>query len=250
MNDKPLEGKVALVTGSGKGIGRAIVKAYAQAGAQVCVSARTQADIDAVAAEITDAGGEAIAVSCDVTDPTAVKHLADRTVEAFGGLDILFVNAGGSLIRDVATEETDPDLWRQSIELNLNSAFYTAQAGIPHLKKRGGGKIIFTGSGLGHRGVTGLTAYSVGKAGLWHLTRLLAEELLPFHITVNELVPGIVHTKFKGWEKPEAKLVDQLGGSLEWRKLPEDVIPLAMYLATTPKYGPSGQTFSLTRRWL
>lgn len=250
MSDKPLEGKAAIVTGSGKGIGRAIVKAYAAAGAKVAVTARTESQITEVAEAIKQSGGEAIAIPCDVTDPGAVQSMVDLTVDTFGGLDLLFINAGGNLIWNTTTEDTDPKLWRACMELNLNSAFYTAKAAIPHLKKRGGGKIITMGSGLGHRGVADLTAYSVAKAGLWHFTRLLSEELLPYNITVNELIPGIVHTKPKAGEKPERKLVDQLGGSLEYRKLPEDVVPLALHLATDPIYGPSAQSYSLTRRWL
>lgn len=250
MSKESLKGKVALVTGSGKGIGRAIVEAYAAAGARVCVTARTEEQIREVAESINESGGEAIAIPCDVTDANAVKAMVDQVAGNFGGLDILFANAGGNTVWNKATEDVEPEEWQACIDVNLTSAFYTAKAAIPHLKKRGSGKIIFTGSGLGHRGVVDLSVYSVGKAGLWHFTRLLAEELLPHHITVNELVPGIVHTKPKEGETPERKLVEQLGGNLEWRKLPEDVVPLAMYLATTPKYGPTGQSFSLTRRWL
>jgi len=250
MSEESLEGKVAIVTGSGKGIGRAIVEAYAEKGARVCVTARTADQINEVADGINASGGEAIAIPCDVTDADAVKDMVDQAAESFGGLDILFANAGGNTVWKTSTEEITPEQWQGCVDVNLTSAFYTARAAIPHLKKRGAGKIIFTGSGLGHRGVVDLSVYSVAKAGLWHFTRSLAEELLPFNITVNELVPGIVHTKPKEGEVPERKLVEQLGGTLEWRKLPEDVVPLGMYLATTPKYGPTGQSFSLTRRWL
>ena len=250
MSEESLEGKVAIVTGSGKGIGRAIAEAYAKAGAKVCVTARTESQVNEVVEGINNSGGQAIAIPCDVTDMNAVQSMVDQTVEAFGGLDILFANAGGNTVWKTPTEDITPEQWQGCVDVNLTSAFYCSRAAIPHLKKRGAGKIIFTGSGLGHRGVVDLTVYSVAKAGVWHLTRLLSEELLPFDITVNELVPGIVHTKPKEGEKPERKLVEQLGGTLEWRKLPEDVVPLAMYLATTPKYGPTGQSFSLTRRWL
>ena len=250
MSEESLEGKVAIVTGSGKGIGCAIAEAYAAAGAKICVTARTEVQISEVADGINQSGGEAIAIPCDVTDAEAVKGMVDQAAETFGGLDILFANAGGNTVWKKPTEDIEPAEWQACVDVNLTSAFYSAKAAIPHLKQRGSGKIIFTGSGLGHRGVVDLSVYSVAKAGLWHFTRLLADELLPFHITVNELVPGIVHTKPKEGETPERKLVEQLGGNLEWRKLPEDVVPLAMYLATTPKYGPTGQSFSLTRRWL
>ena len=250
MYTESIEGKVAIVTGSGKGIGRAIAKGYAAAGARVVVTSRTESDIQTVVAEIEESGGKAIAIPCDATKPDSVKSMVDQAVDTLGGLDILFINAGGNTIWNTPIEEVDPVQWHDCIELNLNSAFYTARAGIPHLKKRGSGKMILMGSGLGHRGQVDLTAYSVGKAGLWHFTRLLAEELLPFDITVNELVPGIVHTKLKEGEIPERKVIDRLGGSLEYRKLPEDVVPLALHLATMPKYGPSGQSYSLTRRWI
>jgi len=249
MSEKPLAGKVAIVTGSGKGIGRAIVKGYAEAGARVCVTARTQSQVDEVAEEIVEAGGEAISVACDVTDPDAVTRMVDHTVEAFGGLDLVFMNAGGCLESN-SIQEADPRIWRETIEVNLNSAFYTAQAVIPHLKARGEGKIITMGSGTGHKGHNRIAAYCAAKAGLWHFTRMLAEELISYNITVNELIPGIVHTKLAEGEKPERRLLDSLGGAHEYQKLPEDVVPLALHLATAPKYGPTAQSFSLTRRWI
>lgn len=249
MSNGLLEGKVVIVTGSGRGMGRTIVKAYAAEGAKVTVTARTTEAVESVVREISEAGGEAIAIPCDITDAQAVQSMVDQTVEAFGGLDIVFMNAGGCLESN-SIEEADVQIWRDTIEVNLNSAFYTAKSVIPHLKSRGEGKIIMMGSGTGHRGHSRISAYSAAKAGLWHFTRMLAEELIPFDITVNELVPGIVQTKLKEGETLGRTLVNQFGTEREYRKLPEDVIPLAMYLATTPKYGPTAQSFSLTRRWI
>ncbi len=249
MSEKPLEGKVAIVTGSGRGMGRSIVKAYAEAGAKVTVTARTVEAVEAVAAEIKASGGQALAIPCDITNFDAVKAMVDQTVEIFGGLDLVFMNAGGCLENN-SIEEADPQVWRDTVEVNLNSAFYTAQAVIPHLKARGEGKILTMGSGTGHRGHSRIAAYCAAKAGLWHFTRMLAEELISYNITVNEMIPGIVHTNLAEGEKPERKLLDSLGGEYEYRKLPEDVVPLALHMATAPKYGPTAQSYSLTRRWL
>ncbi|MBH53569.1 MAG: short-chain dehydrogenase [Opitutaceae bacterium] len=250
MYSESLEGKVAIVTGADRGIGRAVAEGYAAAGAHVVISSRTETDIQLVASEIESDGGKALPILYDVTQHESVQAMVDEAAGLLGGLDILFINAGGNTIWNTPIEEVDPGDWHDCIELNLNSTFYTTRARIPYLKKRGSGKIILMGSGLGYRGQVNLTTYSLGKARLWHFTRLLAEELLPFDITVNEMVPGIVHTKLKEDEVPERKLVDQLGGSYEYRKLPEDVVPLALHLATMPKYGPTPQTFSLTRRWI
>ena len=249
MTNGLLEGKVVIVTGSGRGMGRTIAKAYAAEGAKVTITARTADAVNTVAKDIVDAGGEAIALPCDVTNPEAVQSMVDKTVAVFGGLDIVFMNAGGCLESN-SIEEASIGTWKDTIDLNLNSAFYTAKAVIPYLKQRGEGKIIMMGSGTGHRGHSRISAYSAAKAGLWHFTLMLAEELIPFNITVNELVPGIVQTKLKEGEEPGRQIVNQFGTDYEYRKLPEDVVPLAMYLATADKYGPTAQSFSLTRRWI
>lgn len=248
MTEKPLVGQVALITGAGRGIGRAIALAYAQAGAGVAVAARTQSEIDEVAAQIRAAGGQAIAISVDVTDQSSVQQMTDATVETFGGLDILVINAGVN--RDRRTvEESVPEEWLGTLDVNLNGAYYCAQAAIPHLKARGGGKIITTGSGMGHRGSPERSAYCVSKAGLWMLTRCLAQELWPFNISVNELVPGPVQTAMTTGEQAEGTRVT--GGpnaQSEWQKRPEDVVPLALFLATQPLIGPTAQSFNLMRR--
>lgn len=248
MTGKPLAGQVALITGAGRGIGRAIALAYADAGAAVAVAARTQAEIDATATQIRTAGGQAIAIRVDVTDRLSVQQMTDETVEAFGGLDILVINAGVSLDRRTV-EESVPADWLGTLDVNLNGAYYCAQAAIPHLKARGGGKIITVGSGMGHRGSPERSAYCVSKAGLWMLTRCLAQELWPFNISVNELVPGPVQTAMTSDEGGAGRPIAQgPNAQSEWNKRPEDVVPLALFLATQPLVGPTAQSYSLMRR--
>ena len=239
-----LSGKVALVTGSSKGIGKAIALGFAQAGATVCLLARTQEDLDQVLAT-APAGFGLIAARADVTEPESLRQGFARCAEAFGGLDILVVNAGISA-EPRTVEDSDPARWRQTLDTNLFGAYLTANIGIPYLRKRGGGNIIVLGSGMGHRGMPGSSAYSCSKAGVSMLVRVLAEELREHGISVNELIPGPVDTGFN----PAAlsALIDSPEGAVEWNKRPEDVVPLALFLAQQPRLGPTGQTFSLMRR--
>lgn len=237
-----LEGKVAVVTGAGRGIGRAIAIAYGGHGAAVGCLARTRADIDGTAAEIVKAGGRALAIAADVRDRHAIDQAFDATSREFGGIDIVVINAGTTLARE-PVETADPDEWRETIETNLLGAYYCARAAIPYLRRRGAGKIITVGSGLGHRGVPARSAYACSKAGLWMLTRVLAQELAPYNISVNELVPGPVDTSMN----PGGSQTSSLGAS-EWLKKPEDVVPLALFLAEQPDVGPTAQSYSLMRR--
>lgn len=248
MTDKPLAGKVALITGAGRGIGRAIALAYAQAGAAIGCAARTQSEIDEVAAEIRARGGQAVAIPVDVTDRATVLRMTEAVVAEWGGLDILVINAGVNLDRRTV-EESNPDDWMCTLNVNLTGAYFCAQAAIPHLKTRGGGKIITTGSGMGHRGSPEHSAYCVSKAGLWMLTRCLAHELWPFNISVNELVPGPVQTSMTAGEGSQgSRPATGPNAQSEWQKGPADVVPLALFLATQPLVGPTAQSFSLMRR--
>ena len=212
-----LIGQVAVVTGAGRGIGRSIALAYATAGASVCCAARTESEINAVAAEIQGNGGQSMALTVDVSDRDRVDALFAEVTSAWGRLDILVISSGVAP-EPHSVQQSDPDDWQSTIAVNLLGPYHCARAAVPHLKARGG-KIITIGSGLGHRGRTGYSAYACSKAGLWMLTRVLAEELWEHNISVNELIPGPVQT---GMTPDSSAGVAAIAS--EWLKSPEDVV--------------------------
>lgn len=245
QNEKILKGKVAVITGAGRGIGKVIAVAYAKAGAAIVCAARTTAEIEKTVNEIAETGERALAVKTDVTCIESVNTMFDKAVEHFGGVDIVVINAGANYDRETV-EDSNLENWKGTLEVNLFGAYYCAHSAIPFLKQRGAGKIITVGSGLGHRGYAGGAAYSCSKAGLWMLTRILAQELLPYNISVNELIPGPVQTSIDDNFRDGASRVKSMES--EWQKQPEDVIPLALFLASQPDIGPTAQSFSLMRR--
>jgi 3-oxoacyl-[acyl-carrier protein] reductase len=188
---RPLEGRVALVTGAGRGIGRALALALAAEGAAIAALARTGDELERLVTEIKSNDGRAIALVTDVTDAAAVARSVDRTAQEFGGLDIVLANAGISPPSRSLTE-SDPQLFQDTLNVNLFGVYATLRAAIPQLKKRGRGNIVIVGSGMGHKASPNSVAYSSSKAALWMLTRVVAEELRASDILVNELVPGPV----------------------------------------------------------
>lgn len=186
-------GRVAVVTGAGRGIGRAVAERLAQDGASVAVVDLDRAAAAEAAAAIAGAGGTAIAIACDVTDPEAVRAMAARTAETFGRIDMLVNNAG--ILRSTPAAEIPAEEWHRVIDANLTSTFLCSQAVLPHLIASGHGSICNLASMAGRATSTlGGAHYTTAKAGVLGLTRHLAREWARHGITVNAISPGIVDT--------------------------------------------------------
>ncbi|MEQ9642214.1 MAG: SDR family NAD(P)-dependent oxidoreductase [Alphaproteobacteria bacterium] len=190
---KPLAGKVAIVTGAGKNIGRATALALADDGAAVVVNGRRdEAAIQAVADEISGAGGRALAYRADVSDAPAVAAMVSAAVQAFGGVDIAISNAG--LRRQTPFLEMDFAEWREIMSVALDGAFILAKATVPQMIARGGGAFIGLSGMSNHIGTTERVHVNASKAGLEGFIRGLSMELAPHKITVNAIVPGAIAT--------------------------------------------------------
>ncbi len=246
-----LEGKIALVTGAGRGIGKGIAFTYAREGALVICTARTVREVNGVVDRILADGGRARSVIADVTDAGDVRRLFKMGIGEQERLDILVANAGRGAGDDKATVlESDPDAWRGLLETNLLGAYHCVREAIPYLRRADAAKIIMMGSGARLRTRPRLSAYSAAKAGLWALTRTLALELKQDYIAVNEIIPGPVLKEHM--LTPERRREIDEGGTAElsngeWHKAPADLAELALFLATQPRLGPTGQSFSLLR---
>lgn len=237
--------RTAVVTGAGKGIGKAIALAYADQEMNVCCISRTLEDLKQTVAMIEKKNGTAIYYACDVTDQKEMTNAFYNAYQEYGSIDIVVINAGADCEKK-STEQLELEEWKRVIDVNLTGAFITAKVAIPYLKKSNSGKIITIGSGMGHKGRSNGSAYNCSKAGLWMLTRTLAQELMEYNISVNELIPGPVDTEMGILSKKDNNSAFSING--EWIKSPEDVTELALFLANQSNVGPTAQSFSLMRR--
>jgi 3-oxoacyl-[acyl-carrier protein] reductase len=193
MTTQELTGRVALITGAGRNIGREMALTLAAAGASVAVNARSnRAEADAVVAEIETAGGKAIAVMGDVIDPAAVVAMIAATVKQFGRLDILINNA--AIRKEGPLDTMSFEAWRDVMGVILDGAFHMTKAALPHLKVSGQGAIINIGGVSAHTGAKGRVHVVTAKAGLIGMTKALAHDLSGDKITVNCVVPGLINT--------------------------------------------------------
>ena len=228
-----LTNKVAIITGASSGIGRAAAKLFAAEGAKVVVSARRQAELDILVAEISAAGGEAIAVAGDVRDDGIAQALVETATQRFGGLDIAFNNAGAT--GEMApVPEISVAGWQETIDTNLTSAFLGARHQIPAMIERGGGSIIFTSTFVGHTvGFPGLGAYAASKAGLIGLTQVIAAEFGAKGIRANALLPGGTDTPMGRTvvNTPEIRSFVEGLHALKRLASPEEIARSALYLA-------------------
>lgn len=231
-----LSGRTAIVTGAGRGLGEAIAHGLANAGARVVLAARTADEIEAVAAAIRDGGGEAIAQTCDVTDPKSCEALCDAAVDHFGGIDIAAINHGvGGAWTPEATSDED---WASAISINLTGAFNVARAiGKVMIGQGRGGSIIFTSSTGSFRAFRGLTAYGASKGGVDQLCRQLALDWGQYNIRVNVVGPGYMTHHMRGAEgrhdgnlELDAEVTERT--PLRRRGRPEEIAAPVVFLAS------------------
>ena len=195
---KRLQDKITIITGSGRGIGRACALRYGAEGAVVFVNDINAGNVEKVVAEIKAAGGRAVAHACDVTDPAAVQAMVDRAVKEFGRLDVLYANAGGSMPKN--THLTSVAEYRQIIALNQDAVFYGIHAALPVFMKQKSGLFLTTASGAGQAGVADLAAYGAAKAAVINLMRVIAVEYGGMGIRANSISPGPMGTtNMRGW---------------------------------------------------
>lgn len=246
-----LNGKTALITGGGRGIGREIALTFARQGARIAVAARTAEQVEQVAAEL---GDNAIALVCDVSDPESVKRMFGDMSERLGDADILVNNAG--IAESATIVNTTDELWHKHLSINLSGTFYCTRAALPAMLKKGWGRVINVASIAAKTGAPYIAAYSASKHGVLGLTRSIGLEVATTGITVNAICPGYVDTEMvsRGIEQITKKTGRSAEEALDALKkmspqnrlvTPEEVAALALLLASDEGRGINGQGINI-----
>ena len=238
-----LDGKVAVITGSTKGIGKAIAEAMAQAGAKVVISSRKADVCDQVAAEINDAGGEAIAIPCNISDKDQLQSLVDQTKAQWGRIDILVCNAAANPHFGPSTSISD-EAFDKTLHNNIRANHWLCNMVIPDMAERGDGVVIIVSSVGGLKGSSVLGTYCITKAADMQIARNLAVEWGPKNVRVNCLAPSIIRTDFARalWENP--KIYEKAVADYPLRRIgePHEVAGAAVFLAAPAGNFITGQT--------
>jgi NAD(P)-dependent dehydrogenase (short-subunit alcohol dehydrogenase family) len=234
-----LKGKIAVITGGGRGIGQAIAFAFAKTGAKVVITSRKAQDLEATADEIKAFGGEAFPLPAHLGKADEIKKMVSTVMEKFGRIDILVNNAGASPAMG-SVLECDERLWDKLMDINLKAAYFISQAVANIMAKQGGGKIINIASVDGYNPEPGLSIYSISKAGMRMITRAFASELIAYNVQVNTIAPGPISTKMMnshwGHLPPEEaqKAKEMVEKMLPSGRIgnPDEIAGAALYLAS------------------
>jgi NAD(P)-dependent dehydrogenase (short-subunit alcohol dehydrogenase family) len=239
-----LTGKVAIITGASKGIGEDIARLYARFGAKVVVSSRKQAVLDELANDIKAQGGEATGIAAHVGDMDQLKQLVDKTIATYGGIDILVNNAASNPVFGPALE-CDGLAFDKIMQANVKAPFELSKLCYSSMKARGGGSIIMMSSIAGHTPDPGLGIYSVSKASLNMLTKVLAKEWGPDGIRVNAICPGLIKTKFSQALWQNEQILDHFTKRIPIARMgtTDEISPLALFLASEASSYSTGSLF-------
>jgi NAD(P)-dependent dehydrogenase (short-subunit alcohol dehydrogenase family) len=240
-----LAGKVAVVTGASRGLGRAIALALAEAGADVVLAARARADLEETAQQALGHGARAVPVPTDVTSYSAVERLMARAVEALGRIDVLVNNAGIARVAPLA--EAPLADWQAIVDVNLSGVFHGCRAAAPYLIAQNAGKVINLASVLAAVALPGYTMYAATKGAVIALTRTLAVEWARYNIQVNAIAPGWFVTDMNEAAFADPRIHARLTRDIPARRTgrPEEIGPLACYLASPGSEFMTGQTLFL-----
>lgn len=241
-NDLPLHGKVAVITGASRGIGREIAMGYAAAGGKVVVAARSADLLMSLVDDIRSAGGQALAVTCDVTDEAAVEKVAAETIAKFGGVDILVNNSGVLATR--ALLDQDVAEWDGVMATNLRGVFLMTRAIGRHLVGQSSGKVINIASNFGLKGIAHHAAYATSKAGIIEFTRCMAVEWAKHNVQVNAIAPGYFATDLNASMRADDEVTSKVIRAIPARRMgdPSELVPWALLLASSSSDFMTGET--------
>jgi len=243
-------GKSAIVTGGGRGIGRAIALALARQGCQVAVLDLLEENAKSVQQEIEALGTRGLALRVDLTQCAEVQEAVGKVLAEFGQLDILVNNAGWDKLEPFL--ESDPETWEKIIAINFKTVLYTCRAVLPHMVARGGGKVINIGSDAGRVGSTGEAVYAGMKGGVIAFSKSLAREMARHRITVNAVCPGLTETpllqEVRATSEKAGKIIDAVTRAIPLRRVgvPEDIAAAVAFLASPAADYVTGQTLSVS----
>ena len=241
-----LSGKAAFITGGNGGIGKAIALGFAGAGADIAVAARNREKMDAAIAELEAAGARTLAVDCDVTDSASIEAAVNAAVDRFGGIDILVNNSGTSF--RAQPEEIPEDEWDRVLDTNLKGAWMVSKAAYPHLKSRGGGKVINIGSMFSVFGSEYASPYASSKGGVVQLTKSLAISWAKDNIQVNVILPGWIHTdmtaSFLRMYPEREEMIAERTPARRWGT-PDELVGPALFLASAASDFVTGSSLAV-----